>query len=215
MIVLQGLHGLSDRETAEPVTSDLRLNAGCGLAINAAGFHPSLTYWRRRLTANDRPQRIVVAPPWGDHGNCWPGSSDGRWIPRPWMMLLPGRTVGSVDRFGPRDRLSWMSCGRPVHHSRCHGQDQNMINFTPSTANERTRRLLAAASRRPPTEHPSPKPRYSVRFLDRTAAVPTTRRSLVRVPCTSVTVTPLGFRPCNGSGDDGRVARRSRSSTRS
>lgn len=156
MIVLQGLHGLSDRETAEPVTSDLRLNAGCGLAINAAGFHPSLTYWRRRLTANDRPQRIVEAPPWGDHGNCWPGSSDGRWIPRPWMMLLPGRTVGSVDRFGPRDRLSWMSCGRPVHHSRCHGQDQNMINFT--LEHRKRAHSTAVGGGVPPAAHRTPEP---------------------------------------------------------
>jgi IS5 family transposase len=62
VIVLQTLHGLSDREAAEAVTFDLRWKAACGVAIDAAGFHPStLTYWRRRLAASDRPQRIFEA----------------------------------------------------------------------------------------------------------------------------------------------------------
>src|SRR5215213_10019542 len=59
VIVLQTLHGLSDREAAEAVTFDLRWKAACGYAIDAAGFHPStLTYWRRRLAASERPHRI-------------------------------------------------------------------------------------------------------------------------------------------------------------
>ncbi len=59
VIMLQTLHGLSDREAADAVTFDLRWKAACGYAIDAAGFHPStLTYWRRRLAASDRPQRI-------------------------------------------------------------------------------------------------------------------------------------------------------------
>jgi hypothetical protein len=62
VIVLQTLHGLSDREAAEAVTFDLRWKAACGLAIDAAAFHPStLTYWRRRLAASERPQRIFEA----------------------------------------------------------------------------------------------------------------------------------------------------------
>jgi len=62
VIVLQTLHGLSDREAAEAVTFDLRWKAACGLAIDAAAFHPTtLTYWRRRLAASDRPQRIFEA----------------------------------------------------------------------------------------------------------------------------------------------------------
>jgi IS5 family transposase len=62
VIVLQTLHGLSDREAAEAVTFDLRWKAACGLAIDAASFHPTtLTYWRRRLAASDRPQRIFEA----------------------------------------------------------------------------------------------------------------------------------------------------------
>ena len=59
VIVLQTLHGYSDREAADAVTFDLRWKAACGYAVDAAGFHPStLTYWRRRLAASERPQRI-------------------------------------------------------------------------------------------------------------------------------------------------------------
>src|SRR3954447_1323982 len=62
VIVLQTLHNLSDREAAEAVAFDLRWKAACGCAIDAAGFHPTaLTYWRRRLAASDRPQRIFEA----------------------------------------------------------------------------------------------------------------------------------------------------------
>jgi hypothetical protein len=59
VIVLQTLHGLSDRDAADAVTFDLRWKAACGIAIDAGAFHPStLTYWRRRLAASARPHRI-------------------------------------------------------------------------------------------------------------------------------------------------------------
>ena len=59
VIVLQTLHGLSDREAADAVTFDLRWKAACGVAVDAGSFHPStLTYWRRRLAASQRPHRI-------------------------------------------------------------------------------------------------------------------------------------------------------------
>jgi len=59
VLVLQTLHGLSDTEAAEAVTFDLRWKAACGLAVTAKGFHPTvLTYWRRRLAASERPNRI-------------------------------------------------------------------------------------------------------------------------------------------------------------
>ena len=59
VIVLQALHGMTDREAAEAVTFDLRWKAACGYAIDAAGFHPTtLVYWRKRLAASGRPQRI-------------------------------------------------------------------------------------------------------------------------------------------------------------
>ena len=62
VIVLQTLHGLSDSETVEAVTFDLRWKAACGLAVSARAFHPTtLTYWRRRLANSDRPNRIFDA----------------------------------------------------------------------------------------------------------------------------------------------------------
>jgi hypothetical protein len=58
-IVLQTLNGMSDRETADAVTFDLRWKAALGLAVTSGAFHPTtLTVWRRRLAASDRPQRI-------------------------------------------------------------------------------------------------------------------------------------------------------------
>ena len=62
VIVLQALHGLSDTETVDAVTYDLRWKAACGLPVTAGAFHPTtLTYWRRRLAASDRPDRIFDA----------------------------------------------------------------------------------------------------------------------------------------------------------
>ncbi len=59
VIVLQALYGHSDREAVDALTFDLRWKAACGYAIDAKGFDAStLTYWRRRLAASQRPQRI-------------------------------------------------------------------------------------------------------------------------------------------------------------
>jgi IS5 family transposase len=62
VLVLQALQGLSDREAVEALSFDLRWKAACGWPVGAAGFHPTvLTYWRRRLAASDRPNRIFEA----------------------------------------------------------------------------------------------------------------------------------------------------------
>ena len=54
VLVLQALHGLSDRQAAEAVTYDLRWKAACGFDLVEGSFHPStLTYWRRRIAATD------------------------------------------------------------------------------------------------------------------------------------------------------------------
>jgi hypothetical protein len=62
VITLQALQGLSDAETVDAVTYDLRWKAACGLPVTAGGFHPTtLTYWRRRLAASGQPNRIFDA----------------------------------------------------------------------------------------------------------------------------------------------------------
>lgn len=62
VMVLQTLHGLSDRQAAEAVRFDLRWKAAVGLPVTAEGFHPTaLTVWRNRLAASARPHRIFEA----------------------------------------------------------------------------------------------------------------------------------------------------------
>jgi len=62
VIVLQSLHGLSDREAVEALPCDLRWKAACGLALTDEGFHPTtLTHWRRRLAAWKAPDRVFDA----------------------------------------------------------------------------------------------------------------------------------------------------------
>ena len=62
VLVLQALQGLSDRETAEALTFDLRWKAACGYGLTDTPFHAStLTYWRRRLAASSNPHRIMAA----------------------------------------------------------------------------------------------------------------------------------------------------------
>ena len=62
VLVLQTLHDLSDRDAVQAVRCDLRWKVACGLPLDHEGFHPStLTYWRRRLAASDRPDRIFDA----------------------------------------------------------------------------------------------------------------------------------------------------------
>ena len=62
VLVLQALHGLSDREAMTALRTDLRWKVACGLPVGHGGFHPSvLTYWRRRLAGSDRPNRVFDA----------------------------------------------------------------------------------------------------------------------------------------------------------
>jgi Transposase DDE domain/Transposase domain (DUF772) len=62
VLLLQALEGRSDREAVEALTFDLRWKAACGLSVGAAAFHSTvLTYWRRRLAASRRPNRIFDA----------------------------------------------------------------------------------------------------------------------------------------------------------
>src|SRR3954466_4972586 len=62
VITLQALRGLSDNETVDAVTFDLRWKTACGMPVSAGAFHATtLTYWRRRLAASDRPNRLFEA----------------------------------------------------------------------------------------------------------------------------------------------------------
>src|SRR6266545_3072932 len=62
VMVLQSLEGLSDRDAARALTDRISWKVACGLALDAEGFHPTvLTYWRTRLRASERPERIFDA----------------------------------------------------------------------------------------------------------------------------------------------------------
>jgi len=62
ILVLQALHGLSDREAMAALRTDLRWKVACGLPIGHAGYDAStLTYWRKRLAASSAPNRIFDA----------------------------------------------------------------------------------------------------------------------------------------------------------
>src|SRR4051794_18735389 len=62
VLVLQALEHRSDREAAEALTFDLRWKAAVGWPIGTPAFHPTvLTWWRRRLAASVRPNRIFEA----------------------------------------------------------------------------------------------------------------------------------------------------------
>lgn len=60
--VLKELEGLSDRQAAAALATDIRWKAAAGLPLDDAGFDPSVfVYWRRRLNASERPHRIDTA----------------------------------------------------------------------------------------------------------------------------------------------------------
>ncbi len=62
VLVLQTLHGLSDREAMAALRTDLRWKVACGLPIGHEGYDSStLTYWRKRLAKSDAPNRIFDA----------------------------------------------------------------------------------------------------------------------------------------------------------
>jgi hypothetical protein len=62
VLVLQTLEDRSDPEAVQAVRCDLRWKVACGLPIDHAGFHPTtLTVWRNRLRASERPDRIFDA----------------------------------------------------------------------------------------------------------------------------------------------------------
>ncbi|HVC41301.1 MAG TPA: IS1182 family transposase [Candidatus Saccharimonadales bacterium] len=62
VMVLQALEGLSDRDAASQLRTNIAWKVACGLAIDDPGFHATvLTLWRNRLRTSARPQRIFDA----------------------------------------------------------------------------------------------------------------------------------------------------------
>jgi IS5 family transposase len=62
VMVLQALEGLSDRDAARALRDRISWKVACGLPLDDEGFHHTvLTYWRNRLRASERPERIFDA----------------------------------------------------------------------------------------------------------------------------------------------------------
>jgi hypothetical protein len=62
VLVLKELYDLSDAQTAEAVKFDIRWKVACGRSLSQMSFDPStLVYWRRRIAASKRPDRVFDA----------------------------------------------------------------------------------------------------------------------------------------------------------
>jgi hypothetical protein len=62
VLVLKELHDLSDPQTAEALKFDIRWKVACGRSLTQMSFDPStLVYWRKRIAASDRPDRVFDA----------------------------------------------------------------------------------------------------------------------------------------------------------
>jgi len=62
VLVLKELFDLSDPQTADALKYDIRWKVACGRSLDQMSFDPSvLVYWRRRIAASDRPDRVFDA----------------------------------------------------------------------------------------------------------------------------------------------------------
>ncbi len=62
VLVLKELFDLSDPQTAEALKSGIRWKVACGRSLTQMSFDPStLVYWRKRIAASDRPDRVFDA----------------------------------------------------------------------------------------------------------------------------------------------------------
>jgi len=62
VLVLQQLYDLSDPQTADALKFDIRWKVACGRSLTQMSFDPStLVYWRRRIAASSRPDRVFDA----------------------------------------------------------------------------------------------------------------------------------------------------------
>jgi IS5 family transposase len=62
VLVLKELHDLSDPQTAEALSYDIRWKVACGRSLDQMSFDPStLVYWRKRIAESERPLRAARA----------------------------------------------------------------------------------------------------------------------------------------------------------
>src|SRR5262245_40262759 len=62
VMVLQALEGLSDRQAARQLATNVAWKAAAGLAITDEAFHPTvLTLWRNKLRVSKHPERVFEA----------------------------------------------------------------------------------------------------------------------------------------------------------
>jgi hypothetical protein len=62
VLVLKELYDLSDTQTADALKFDIRWKVACGRSLLQVSFDPSaLVYWRRRIAASERPDRVFDA----------------------------------------------------------------------------------------------------------------------------------------------------------
>jgi hypothetical protein len=62
VLVLKELFDLSDPQTADALKFDIRWKVACGRSLTEMSFDPStLVYWRRRIAASERPDRVFDA----------------------------------------------------------------------------------------------------------------------------------------------------------
>jgi len=62
VLVLKELYDLSDPQTAEALRYDIRWKVACGRSLSQTSFDAStLVYWRRRIAASKRPDRVFDA----------------------------------------------------------------------------------------------------------------------------------------------------------
>ena len=95
VLVLKELYDLSDAQTAEALKFDIRWKVACGRSLTQMSFDAStLVYWRRRIAASKRPDRVfdAVAAVIAETGICGVGAS-AVWTPRCLMTPLLPRTL--------------------------------------------------------------------------------------------------------------------------
>ena len=62
VLVLKELYDLSDTQTADALKFDIRWKVACGRSLTQMSFDPStLVYWRKRIAASGRPDRVFDA----------------------------------------------------------------------------------------------------------------------------------------------------------